>query len=53
MIFLTMIVQNLEKTDSNIEEEKTKIQESNEAQEKDLEPMTESEQVAAPSIDPE
>ena len=54
MIFLTMIVQNLEKTDSNIEEEKTKIQESNEAQDKDeKKPMTESEEVPASTISPE
>ena len=31
-----LTVQTLEENDSNIEEEKTKIQESNEAEEKDL-----------------
>ena len=49
-----MIVQTLEKTDSNIEEENTKIQESNEAQEKDeKKPMTDSEEVPASTIGPE
>ena len=49
----TLIVQTLEENDSNIEEDKAKIQESNEAEEKDLkESVVESEEVPAPSTDP-
>ena len=45
-----MIVQTLEENDSNIEEDKAKIQESNEAEEKDLkESVVESEEVPAPT----
>ena len=48
-----LIVQTLEETDSIIEEEKTKIEGSNEAEEKELkESLVEAEEVQAPSIDP-
>ena len=48
-----MIIQTLEETGSNIEEEKANIQGSNEAEKKELkEPIVEAEEVQAPSIDP-